>query len=133
MFTKLNNNGLTTREVLFEHLMILLAGRVAEEVIFGLSVSSGALSDLESAFNLAKLMVMQYGMGNKIIYPYFSEQYKKEIDDEIHLLINRAYKDSKKTLEENRLLLVQLADTLIVKKVMMYEEIVDFMKSFNSR
>lgn len=127
------DSGIFLREYLEDKLQVLLGGRVAEEVIFGLSVSSGALSDLESAFNLAKLMVMQYGMGNKIIYPYFSEQYKKEIDDEIHLLINRAYKDSKKTLEENRLLLVQLADTLIVKKVMMYEEIVDFMKSFNSR
>ena len=124
------DEGLYLREYLEDKLKLLLGGRVAEEVIYGMSVSSGALSDLEGAFNMAKSMIMQYGMGDKIIYPYFSEQYKKEIDDEIHILINAAYKDTKKILENNKLLLIRLADRLVEKKVMSFKEISDFVINF---
>jgi cell division protease FtsH len=124
------DEGLYLREYLEDKLKLLLGGRVAEEVIYGMSVSSGALSDLEGAFNMAKSMIMQYGMGDKIIYPYFSEQYKKEIDDEIHILINAAYKDTKKILENNKLLLIRLADRLVEKKVMSFKEITDFVINF---
>ena len=120
------DEGIYLREYLEDKIKVCLGGRVAEEVIFGLSVSSGAISDLEFAFNLAKQMVTQYGMGNKIIYPYFSEQYKKEIDEEIHKIINEAYKSTKRFLEENKLLLVNLSEELLNKKVMKYDEVVTF-------
>jgi len=125
------DDGLYLREYLEDKLKVLLGGRIAEEVIFGLSVSSGALADLESAFSIAKQMVMQYGMGNKIIYPYFSEQYKKEIDDQIHTIINLAYRDTKKTLEDNRLLLIKLSEELYEKRSMKLQEINDFIIAFN--
>lgn len=117
------DEGLYMREYLEDKLKVLLGGRVAEEIIFGLSVSSGAVSDLEQAFGMAKAMIMNYGMGDKIIYPYFSEQYKKEIDDEIHILINRAYKDTKQILESNKILLVKLSNQLYNRKTLTYVEI----------
>ena len=51
-----------TRESLFEHLMILLSGRIAEEIIFGHDkVTSGASSDIDMATKMAKNMVTKYG------------------------------------------------------------------------
>lgn len=126
------DEGLYLREYLEDKLKLLLGGRVAEEVVYGMSVSSGALSDLENSFNMARAMIMQYGMGDKIIYPYFSEQYKKEIDDEIHILINAAYKETKKALESYKLLLLKLSDRLIEKKVMSFKDITDFIVHFQN-
>ena len=126
------DEGLYLREYLEDKLKLLLGGRVAEEVVYGMSVSSGALSDLENSFNMARAMIMQYGMGDKIIYPYFSEQYKKEIDDEIHILINAAYKETKKSLENYKLLLLRLSDRLIEKKVMSFKDVTDFIVNFQN-
>jgi len=59
-------SSIFTREALFEHLMILLAGRIAEEVFFDVSVTTGAINDFEEALKLAQQMIVYYGMGNKL-------------------------------------------------------------------
>lgn len=84
-------SGLTTREALFEHLMILLAGRIAEEVFYGVSVTTGAINDFEEALKLANKMVCYYGMGKQLIYPSNSEKYKEMVDNEVVSLIQQAY------------------------------------------
>ena len=73
-------SNIVTREALFEHLMILLAGRIAEEVFYGVSVTTGAINDFEEALKLAQKMVCYYGMGKQVIYPSNSEKYKEMID-----------------------------------------------------
>jgi cell division protease FtsH len=118
------DEGIYLREYLEDKIKVLLGGRAAEEVIYGSSVSSGALSDLEKAFGMAKQMVTNYGMGAKIIYPYFSDEYKKEVDDEIHKIIVFAYKDVKNMLEKKKKLLIKLAEELIEKKTLKYDDIV---------
>jgi len=91
LFEKSNSN-IYNRDTLFEHLMILLSGRIAEELFYGnLGVSTGAISDFEEAFALANKMINYYGMGEKIIYPSNSEKYKELIDNEITKLIQEAY------------------------------------------
>jgi ATP-dependent Zn protease len=72
--------------------MILLAGRIAEEVFYDVSVTTGAINDFEEALKLAEKMIIYYGMGNNIIYPSLSEKYKELIDTEVVKLINDAYK-----------------------------------------
>lgn len=89
-----STSNIYTREALFEHLMILLAGRIAEEVFYDVSVTTGAINDFEEALKLAEKMVIYYGMGNNIIYPSLSEKYKEQIDNEVVNLINQAYKCS---------------------------------------
>ena len=84
-------SSIYTREALFEHLAILLAGRIAEEVFYDVSVTTGAINDFEEAFKLAEKMIVYYGMGKKIIYPSLSETYKEKIDNEVFNLINDAY------------------------------------------
>ena len=86
-----STSNIMIREALFEHLMILLAGRIAEELFYQESVSTGALNDFEEALRLAQKMVMYYGMGKNVIYPSLSEKYKEEIDNEVVYLINTAY------------------------------------------
>lgn len=89
-----STSNIYTRESLFEHLMILLAGRIAEEVFYDVSVTTGAINDFEEAYKLAEKMVIYYGMGKNIISPSLSDKYKEIIDDEVINLINDAYEMS---------------------------------------
>jgi len=87
-------SNILTREALFEHLMILLGGRIAEEAFYGVSVSTGAINDFQEALKLAEKMVCYYGMGKKLIYPSTSDKYKEIIDTEVAVLIQDAYEYS---------------------------------------
>lgn len=89
---KASTSNIYMREALFEHLMILLGGRIAEEVFYGVSVTTGAINDFEEALKLAEKMIIYYGMGSNLIYPSLSEKYKEQIDNEVVNLINDAYK-----------------------------------------
>jgi cell division protease FtsH len=84
-------SNIYTREALFEHLMILLSGRIAEELFYGISVTTGALNDFEEALKLAEKMVVYYGMGTNVIYPNSSDKFKEFIDRDVIKLINKAY------------------------------------------
>jgi cell division protease FtsH len=88
---KASTSTIYTREALFEHLMILLSGRIAEELFYNVSVTTGAINDFEEALKLAEKMVIYYGMGSNIIYPSNSEKYKELIDNDVIELINNAY------------------------------------------
>jgi len=88
---KESTSTIYTREALFEHLMILLSGRIAEEIFYNVSVTTGAINDFEEALKLAEKMVVYYGMGENIIYPRSSEKYKEMIDNDVIKLINTAY------------------------------------------
>ena len=127
-----HNEGMFVREYFEDKLKVLLGGRIAEEVFYGSSISSGALSDLESAFSMAKKMVMEYGMGTDIIYPYFSETYKKRIDEQIHFLILKAYKSTKLYMEKHKLFIEAMAEELAHKKTMDAEEIQAFYDKYFS-
>jgi cell division protease FtsH len=126
------DEGMFVREYFEDKLKVLLGGRVAEEVFYGNSISSGALSDLESAFSMAKKMVMEYGMGTDIIYPYFSETYKKRIDEQIHFLILKAYKATQVYMEKNKGFIEAMAHQLVEKRTMDAEEIRVFYDTYES-
>lgn len=117
-------SSIFTREALFEHLMILLAGRIAEEVFFDVSVTTGAINDFEEALKLAQQMIVYYGMGKQIIYPSMSDKYKEMIDSEVANLLHSAYeyaefiiRNSKDLIEEGAEILKRdkllKADTLL--------------------
>ena len=89
-----STTSLYTREALFEHLMILLAGRIAEEVFYNVSITTGAINDFEEALKLSEKMIIYYGMGTNVIYPSLSEKYKERIDNEVIQLIQDAYRIS---------------------------------------
>jgi cell division protease FtsH len=113
-----STSSIYIREALFEHLMILLAGRIAEEAFYQESVSTGALNDFEEALKLAQKMVMYYGMGKSVIYPSLSEKYKEEIDNEVLYLIDAAYKYAQNIIENSKKLILETAIILKEEKLL---------------
>ena len=116
-------NTIFTREALFEHLMILLAGRIAEEAVYGVSVTTGAISDFEEAFSLAHKMITYYGMGKMAIYPNGSEKYKEMIDNEISKLIIDAYNYAEYIIDLSKDFIVECANILKEKKTIHVHEL----------
>ena len=114
-----------TREALFEHLLILLAGRIAEEIFYDVSVTTGAINDFEEAFKLAEKMITYYGMGKHIIYPNLSDKYKEKIDNEVVGLINDAYQMSKIILENSKELIKECAIILKNEKILKAENLIE--------
>lgn len=118
----------------------LLGGRASEEITFG-EISTGASNDLERATQLARSMIVVYGMSKKL--PNISlvsksesgflghapgierrsEYVEKIIDEETTELINSCYEEAKKLLNEKKLLLEKMATLLLEKEVINYEEI----------
>ncbi|MGX6962798.1 ATP-dependent zinc metalloprotease FtsH [Vagococcus xieshaowenii] len=110
---------LMTKEEMFEQIVGLLGGRVAEEVFFGVK-STGASNDFEQATGLARSMVTEYGMsdrlgtvqyeGNHQVFvgrdygqtKAYSDQVAYEIDEEVRRILNEAHDKAKEIIEENR-------------------------------
>ena len=108
------NGNIYTKNGLFSHLMVLLGGRVAEEIFYGYSVTTGAKKDLEQAYSLAKNMIINYGMGKQSIYPDFSDQSKYLIDQEINKLLLDVYDKTFYILKKSKELIMDCS--IILKK-----------------
>jgi len=124
-----SSSSILTREALFEHLMILLSGRIAEEVIYGVSVTTGAINDFEEALKLAQRMICYYGMGKSPIYPSMSEKYKEKIDAEVAQIIKDAYAYADFLIRNSKDLILEGSEVLKRKKVMKAEELLEIMNS----
>lgn len=118
---------LLTKPQLQDNLATLLAGHVAEETIFN-NVSTGPHNDIRRATDLARQMVLNYGMSDNLPLRTFggdesreygfdqrdySEEMAKKIDDEVHILIEDAHRIARNILKENKSRLIHLADKLI--------------------
>ncbi len=132
---------LMTRSELLDRLAVLLGGRVAEEVVFG-EVSTGAQNDLARATDIARRMVKEYGMSEKLGLvtfekekgPFFlppqpflgkeySEDKAKEIDAEVDRIIEEAHNRVRSILSEKRETLDKLASRLLEREVVEEEEL----------
>jgi len=120
-----STSNIYTREALFEHLMILLAGRIAEEVFYDVSVTTGAINDFEEAFKLAEKMIIYYGMGKSLIYPNLSDKYKEKIDSEVIGLINDAYAMAQIIVKKSKNLIYECADILTKDKILKIDRLTE--------
>jgi cell division protease FtsH len=119
---------------LADRISIMLGGRAAEELTFN-EVTTGGQDDLAKATQLARGMVTNFGMSDKLgprtfgqhqemIFlgreiseqHDFSDETAREIDEEIHIIVQRAYSVTKQILTENKEKLKQLAEQLIIKE-----------------
>jgi cell division protease FtsH len=120
-----STSNIYTKEALFEHLAILLAGRIAEEIFFDVSITTGAINDFEEAFKLAEKMIVYYGMGkHNIIYPSLSDKFKEMIDSEVVELIDDANKYATFILKNCKELMLEGAEMLKRDKLLKAETLI---------
>ena len=122
------DTNIYTKEKLLSRLMVLLSGRIAEEVFFGASITSGASKDIEDAYGLAEQMIVKFGMGNKIIYPHHSEDSKNYIDKDIEELIETTYHNAHSIVLKSKELIDICANELVETQLLMPERIYQIMK-----
>lgn len=128
---------ITTKEQMFHEMVATLGGRAAEQIIFG-QISTGALNDLEKVSKQAHAMVMFYGLdetiGNVSYYDStgqqdysfqkpFSEKTAQVIDEEVSKLIESAYQEALRILNEHKEGLTKLAEKLIDKEVIFSDDL----------
>ncbi len=127
---------LVEKEQMLDEIAATLAGRAAEEIIFG-NISTGALNDLEKVTKQARAMVTVYGLNDKIgnITYYdssgqdygFSKPYSEKtaelIDKEISKIVEGQYQRVKEILSKNKDKLKKLAERLLEKEVIFKEDL----------
>jgi cell division protease FtsH len=124
-----STSNIYKREALFEHLMILLSGRIAEEIIYDVSVTTGALNDFDETLKLAEKMVLYYGLGTSAIYPSHSEKYKEIIDDQVAGLIQDAYNMALMILKQCKPLIVECANILKRDKILKIDQLMQLIQT----
>lgn len=128
---------LMTKDEILDQLVVFLAGRCAEEVVFNIS-TTGASNDIERATALARNMITQYGMSERfgmaglesIQNKYLdgrsisncSEETKTEIDREVIAILKQSHDKAEALLKENRDALDRISEFLIEKETITGEE-----------
>jgi cell division protease FtsH len=120
---------LETKEELLDWMVMALAGRAAEETVFG-RVTNGAANDLEKVTQIARSMVFEWGMGESVTSRTMradnyalSEETKRLRDTEQSLLTSAAYTESKRLLAKHRAALDRVASALLDKETLTREEL----------
>jgi ATP-dependent Zn protease len=116
-------SAMITKVSLMGELMVLLGGRVAEEIFFGDKFSSGSAHDIEQAKKIAAQMVVNWGMGERIIYPSGSEFYRRLLEQEIDALIQHAFRETKTLLLDHSLKIQEMAERLVKTRELKYDEL----------
>ena len=135
---------LSTADELRTELKTLVGGRAAESVVFGVQ-TTGAANDIQRATGLARAMVTQYGMSDKFglmstasvqnqyldgqAYMDCSQETAAEVDKEVMKILDTAYTDAKQLLTDNRGLLDEISEFLLVKETITGEELMAFVKA----
>ncbi|MBN2851538.1 MAG: ATP-dependent zinc metalloprotease FtsH [Clostridia bacterium] len=128
-----------TKNQLEERIIIALGGRAAEEVALG-EISTGASNDLQQANQVARSMIIKYGMSDtmkNIVFDQpdevfigkdyghvknYSENLASKIDDEVKIILDKAYEKVKNIIKEKYEILQKIANTLLEKEKIEEEE-----------
>ncbi len=132
-----------TKTRLLETIATMFGGRAAEELIFS-EMTTGAADDIEKATEVARQMVIGYGMSNLGPINYeveerrmfgetaqISEQMQAKIDAEVKRIIDEAYKSAQRILKQNRAKLDKVAEKLLLKETLEGDEFGAIMKLDN--
>jgi len=120
---------LHTKDELLDLMKVLLAGRAAEQIVFG-AVTNGAANDLERVTELARSMVFEYGMGDGVSSRTvradnyaLSEHTKRMRDEEQARLCDHAFGEAQRLLSKHRKTLDMLSAVLLEKETLMRAEL----------
>ncbi len=132
---------LQTAQELLTELRTLVGGRAAEQVVFGVQ-TTGAANDIQRATALARNMVTLYGMSDTLglmapasvqhqylegnAYLDCSQETAAQVDGEVKKLLDRCFEESKQLLTDNRKLLDEIAEYLLVKETITGDEMMAF-------
>ena len=123
-----------------DEIAMIMGGRIAEEVFMD-DISTGASNDIQKATEIAKRMVTEWGMSERFGFmnlgtkgeifvgrdyqtkTTYSEKTASEIDGEIHKILQNNYNRAKKIIEENKEVLIEMAEILLVKETIYKEEV----------
>ena len=135
---------LSTAEELRTELRTLVGGRAAEQVVFGVQ-TTGAANDIQRATALARNMVTQYGMGSNLglmttasvqnqyldgqAYMDCAQSTAAQVDQEVKEILDSAYADAKRILTENRSLLDEISEFLLVKETITGDELMAYVNA----
>ncbi|MBU4354457.1 MAG: ATP-dependent zinc metalloprotease FtsH [Proteobacteria bacterium] len=139
---------LMTKTELEDRMAVMMGGRVAEELIFN-EISTGAQNDLYRATDVARAMVREYGMSERLgpitfererrplfldaMLPPGSKDYSEttalEIDQEVAALVSRAHQRAREVLEKQREVLAKAAKILLEKEVLEGDELREILNS----
>ena len=135
---------LSTADELRTELRTLVGGRAAEQIVFGVQ-TTGASNDIQRATSLARAMVTQYGMSEKFglmstasvqhqyldgqAYMDCSQDTAAEVDREVMKFLDAAYTDAKRILTENRPLLDEISEFLLVKETITGDELMAYVNA----
>jgi cell division protease FtsH len=118
-----------TKEELLDFMKVTLAGRAAEEIVFG-RVTTGAANDLEKVTEIARSMVFEYGMGETVSSRTMradnyalSEETKRLRDSEQARLTDGAFDEAVRLLSKHRVALDRVAHALLEKETLVRDEI----------
>lgn len=134
-----------TKDYVTDQVTLMMGGRVAEEMKYGAGgITTGAQNDIERATRLARRMVCEWGMSEKLgplqygqkeepifigkeiaRHKDYSEKTSQSIDSEIMRIVNEAFENAKKILSENKTTLDKLSRRLLQKEVLDRKEIED--------
>jgi cell division protease FtsH len=122
---------LHTKEELVDWMVVTLAGRAAEQVVFG-RVTNGAANDLEKVTELARSMVFEYGMGEAAVARTMradnyalSEETKRMRDQEQARLTDNAYNEALRLIAKHRALLDRVALALLDRETLTREDLLE--------
>jgi cell division protease FtsH len=133
------------REYILDRLAVMMGGRAAEEIVLDTN-TSGAENDLKQATNLARKMILDWGMGETLKQVAFggqrqqvflgeelshrreySETTAREIDEEVKKILSEAYERARRILDKHRDELDQLVDVLIEKEEISGDKVLELL------
>lgn len=113
------DQNIHSRTFLIEQLTVLMGGRAAENIFLG-DMTNGANGDLDSAKNIARKMIHDWGMGQKLYY----EESKDDAEREINLLLANAMQTAHDIINKFRRETEMLAEKLLVEETFSREEVI---------
>jgi cell division protease FtsH len=121
---------LKSREELIDYMVVLLGGRVAEQIVFG-SITTGASGDLKKVYEISRQMVTEYAMGGSTVASRrlptddysVSDNTRRIVDEEQQEITDLAYRRGQALIGANRDLLEALAQGLLEREILEREDI----------
>ncbi len=117
------DQNIHSRDLLLQELTLLMGGRAAEKTFYG-ATTNGASGDLDMARKLARQMIHNWGMGEKLYY----EPEQREAEQEINRLLENADNEALAIIQAHRENAAKLAQALLARETLTREEVVELFR-----